>query len=272
MGKFKFRTGFTLVELLVVISIISMLMAILLPALSGAREQAYRVLCLSNMRQLTFAWSFYAADNDYKLCSPDTMWNDFGGYNWVADGPAIPGNTIGNTEQAIKNGFLWKYTQNVKLYKCKSDRSILLRSYSMSSTMGIQASWPYSTQITSPFTPELVSPVYFPFRVFDRIEKPAQKMVFIDDEQWFSIPFLRWIDGSKCPTIIVKKLHAYADFFGSSRHSHGRNLSFADGHCEYWKLKGTYTMHAYFPGKPYPEDFWPMWEALKGRAVKNFER
>ncbi len=58
----SWRGGFTLIELLVVVAIIALLVSILLPALAAAREQARGVYCLSNLRQLGLASSYYVND------------------------------------------------------------------------------------------------------------------------------------------------------------------------------------------------------------------
>jgi prepilin-type N-terminal cleavage/methylation domain-containing protein len=62
------RKGFTLIELLAVIAIIAVLMAVLMPALNIAREQARGIACSSNQRSLAMGYIMYASDNDDTVC------------------------------------------------------------------------------------------------------------------------------------------------------------------------------------------------------------
>lgn len=67
------RAGFTLIELLVVIAIIALLISILLPSLSRAREQARRTVCAAHMRSMILAMTAYAFESDDVYADPSNV-------------------------------------------------------------------------------------------------------------------------------------------------------------------------------------------------------
>lgn len=108
-GQRSSRRGFTLVELLVVIGIVIILIALLMPALAGAREAARMTRCLSNLRQIGLGIRMYA-DTHRGLILPggyfgtmDLGWNKPGGADWagiLAHGRFLPGHTAWNVNES----------------------------------------------------------------------------------------------------------------------------------------------------------------------------
>jgi prepilin-type N-terminal cleavage/methylation domain-containing protein/prepilin-type processing-associated H-X9-DG protein len=92
--------GFTLVELLVVIAIIAVLVALLLPALAKAREEANRIACMSNLRQIGLAMKMYEGDNN----SLDPPVFETNGYIQCTIERAIGYDTPGNPWGILSDG------------------------------------------------------------------------------------------------------------------------------------------------------------------------
>lgn len=116
------RHGFTLVELLVVIAIISILAAMLLPALSNARESAKRATCVNNLRQIGQAIYLYAQDFEGKTPrGPDGRFYCLWGA--VSSGTDVP-TGLG---LLVSQGYISQ--NNAKIFYCPSVPLTVQRGY-----------------------------------------------------------------------------------------------------------------------------------------------
>ena len=136
MNVSRKTTGFTLVELLVVISIIAVLISLLLPALNKARESGMTISCLSKLRQLGIASTMYGNEN--RGCLPSWSLHSTAGANQWA---AVLAPYIGKK-------FVWgdPTANRVPIYRCPKDESQMqpyyLRNYPVSYAISRYSSSP----------------------------------------------------------------------------------------------------------------------------------
>lgn len=227
------RSGFSLVELLVVIGVIAILSSLILPAIAKAKAKAHGIVCLNNLRQVTLGWIMYAADHDERL-----VWNIGGdrtrktvvtnwANNWINDVMTWELDSDNTNVLSIRKAKLAPYTGGaVELYRCPADRALSsiqrqagwaarVRSISMNAMLGYPGeSFRDGVNVNNPG--------YLQFLRITSIPHPENIFVFLDEHP-DSINdgyFLNNPDASE-----------WVDL-PASNHSGAGDLSFADGHAE----------------------------------------
>ncbi len=241
--------AFTLIELLVVIAIIALLMAILIPALRLAKQQAATSVCLSNTKNLALGWYMYMGDNDGRImsCEDNAVEQNGTFVGWVGVPRDLNGNllSISQTAPAVTNedeirgievGVLHPYVKNSDAYHCPADnmrksiydRTGVFVSYGIPRCLyGILSSSNtlYNLQI----------------KRFDEISLPATRYVFVESAEtrnWNSSH--HFVLGAPEYTGIIGEW----GWWGPMAVNHGDSsvLGFCDGHSEVRKWRDRFTI------------------------------
>ncbi len=135
-SKSDANRGFTLIELLVVISIIAVLMSIMMPALRTARDQASRVSCSSNLKQMGIATGMYRGDHkalwlERNYSNADGAFTYKGRLNYmIYDGLNLKAPTYPYGKW-VNHGMLYDYGYlgTVKAYYCPAIKDEMYKTY-----------------------------------------------------------------------------------------------------------------------------------------------
>jgi len=226
--------GFTLVELLVVIGIIALLIGILLPSLNRARQQANKVACMSNLRQIATGLMMYTNDNKGSFPRPATgTWQFEDWIYWQTTVPAPYTQDNGQIVQYLGGTFI------PKVFTCPSDDVTLHTatnppfpySYSVNETVcraaggvGVAGQPGYNNGTAPPLK-------------ITQIVDSAEKILVID-ESGATIDDGCWAPQNYSATSLRNLLSNRHDKFGEqptdTNPDAGRgNVAFCDGHCDF---------------------------------------
>ena len=222
----RLNTALTKKDIIIVL-ICVVLLLLNFGAISGAgRKRAKRTVCLANLRQLTLAWTQYAYDNDGKIVNGDTEEYGVDPTNpcWVRKDWSWPGppSSLDAKQQAIKEGALWPYCQELKLYKCPVGAWGEARTYCVVDAMNCKGWDAYRVKI----------------KIITDILNPGERAVFLDDGGTAGATLGGWTQYS----IYSSGMNRWEWWDPPPiRHDNGTTFSFADGHSEYWKWKDQRT-------------------------------